>query len=246
MRPVIQARNVSKSFINWMDRPHDIKKVLINLMQGKMDFGQRSRVTILDEVSFSINEGEFVGIMGKNGVGKSTLLKLLSGIYSPDKGTIRTSGRIAPLLELGAGFSDELTGYENIFLNAAILGYGRTRTNEKLKKIIEFTELGDHIYKPIRNYSNGMVVRLGFSIATHLESQILFFDEVLSVGDLWFQQKCIAKIRELHNAGRTVVLVTHSPDQVRNFCTRCLVFNSGKLGFDGNPDEGAKYYEGLG
>ncbi|MBN8536964.1 MAG: ABC transporter ATP-binding protein [Deltaproteobacteria bacterium] len=245
MKPVIQVINVSKSFTNWMDRPHDIKKILINLMRGKLEFGQKSQVTILDNVTFNINEGEFVGIMGKNGVGKSTLLKLLSGIYSPDQGIIRTSGRIAPLLELGAGFSDELTGYENIFLNAAILGYGRKKTYEKLNEIIEFTELGDHIYKPIRNYSSGMVVRLGFSIATHLESQILFFDEVLSVGDIWFQQKCINKIKELHSNGKTIILVSHSPDQIRNYCTRCLVFNKSKLEFDGSADEGASCYENL-
>jgi ABC-type branched-subunit amino acid transport system ATPase component len=146
------------------------------------------------------------------------------------------------LIELGAGFNPELSGLENIYLNAAILGFGRTQTKQAVPDILEFCELGQHIYAPVKNYSSGMLVRLGFSIATHLEAPILLVDEVLAVGDIGFQEKCLKKIHELHSRGRTIVLITHSPDAVKQHCNRCIVIDDQTKIFDGGPEEGANLY----
>lgn len=197
-QPVISVQNVSKRFRYWSDRPTSIKSALVDLVRGRFQAGQIQSFQCLENISFDIYPGEFVGIMGKNGAGKSTLLKMISGIYTPTSGRIVIRERIAPLIELGAGFNGELSGYENIFLNAAILGFGRKAAFEALESIITFSELGDKIHMPVKNYSSGMLVRLGFSIATHLDAPILLIDEVLAVGDHQFQQKCLAKIRELH------------------------------------------------
>lgn len=242
MKPVISVKNVSKSFVLWNDRTDSIKKILINILKFKFSVGNKQHITVLNDLSFDVFPGEFVGIMGHNGAGKSTLLKIISGIYTPTEGSVEINGAIAPLLELGAGFTDELSGYDNIFLNAAILGYGRKRTVELLDKIIEFSELGERIHTPVRNYSSGMTVRLAFSIAVHLDSPILLFDEVLAVGDVAFQQKCINKIMELHRAGRSIVLVTHSPDIVQQYCGRCIVISKNTKIYDGDPVKGVEVY----
>ena len=245
MKTVISVQHLKKSFSFLTDRPHTLKQVLNQIARLKFHFGERKSIDILRDISFDVNAGEFVGIMGKNGAGKSTLLKLISGIYTPTAGTISTNGIIAPLIELGAGFHPELTGYENIFLNASILGFGKKATESAVNEIIEFSELQEHIHRPIKNYSSGMLVRLGFSIATHLEAPTLLVDEVLAVGDLSFQNKCIQKIQSLHQSGRTIILITHDPQAVRNFCTRCIVINHGVKVFDGNPAQGAAVYEGV-
>jgi len=241
-RTVIEVNNVSKSFQYWEDRPHSIKSVLAGALTGKFDAGHRTRIDILSDVSFKIYAGDFVGIMGRNGVGKSTIMKLISGIYEPTSGEILIRGPISPLLELGAGFAEDLSGYDNIFLNAAIIGYGNERIKRSVDAIIEFSELGDRIHLPIRNYSSGMLIRLGFSIAVHLDAPILLFDEILAVGDISFQKKCLVKIQQLHNEGRSIVLVTHSPDQVKQFCNRCIVLDNKMVAFDGAPDEGIRIY----
>lgn len=240
--PVIEVKNVTKKFTFWQDRPRDLKKFLANMFSKEKRQGIKHEWVVLDDVSFNIYPGEFVGIMGRNGVGKSTILKIISGIYAPNSGEVITRGKIAPVLELGAGFSDELSGYENIFLNAAILGFGEKKTKESLQSIIDFSELGDHIYAPVRNYSSGMLVRLAFSIACHLDAPILLFDEVLAVGDLGFQNKCLVKIEELYKQGRSIVLVTHSPDQIKRFCQRCILIENKKVVFDGDADQGADKY----
>lgn len=245
MDPIIELRNISKSFTFWQDRPTSIKRILADILTGKISLGKRNQIEILNDLSFSIHAGEFVGIMGRNGAGKSTILKLLAGIYQPTSGTVSIRGNVAPLLELGAGFSEDLSGYENIFLNAAILGYGKKRTTESIDSIIEFSELGDKIHMPVRNFSSGMLVRLGFSIAVHLDSQILLFDEILAVGDVAFQEKCLTKIRELHSKGRAIVLITHSPEQVIDYCGRCIVIDNQTKVFDGSPTEGAECYQKI-
>jgi ABC-type polysaccharide/polyol phosphate transport system ATPase subunit len=245
MIPVIDFQNVSKHFIWWFDRPNNIKKFLSELITAKPKLGRKQRIDVLKDVSFKIYPGDFVGIMGRNGAGKSTLLKLITGIYSPNSGSIKTVGRIAPLLELGAGFSDELSGLENIFLNAAILGYGRRQTQEKLDTIVSFSELGEHIHMPVRTYSSGMLVRLGFSIAVHLDSPIFLFDEILAVGDAGFQKKCLSRINELYLAGKSIILVTHSPEQIRTFCNRCILIDHHNVIYDGPPEEGTKMYSEL-
>ena len=191
---VLQVKNVSKRFKYWSDRPTSLKTILVNLLRFNFDFGRRVPFLALDDISFEIKQGEFVGIMGKNGAGKSTLLKLICGIYQPTSGSIVVRDTIAPLIELGAGFHGDLSGYENIFLNAAILGFGRKATQEALPAIIEFAELGELIHMPIKNYSSGMLVRLGFSIAAHLAAPLILIDEILAVGDAGFQKKCLAKI----------------------------------------------------
>lgn len=243
IKPVISLKNVHKSFVLWSDRTDTLKKVLVDLTKGKLQVGNKKTISVLEGVSFDIRPGEFVGIMGHNGAGKSTLLKIISGIYQPTNGIVEINGRIAPLLELGAGFTDELSGFDNIFLNAAILGFGRRRTAECLDSIIEFSELGDRIHTPVRNYSSGMTVRLAFSIAVHLDAEILLFDEVLAVGDVAFQTKCINKILELHKQGKAIILITHAPEIVQNFCDRCIVISNKLKIFDGKPAEGIEIYK---
>lgn len=240
--PAIRATQLVKNFRYWADRPTSIKTMLANLLQGKLDLGRSTQFTALNDISFEIHPGEFVGIMGRNGAGKSTLLKIIAQIYSPTSGKIEVNGQIAPLIELGAGFHPELSGYENIFLNASVLGFGRKATLEALPQILEFAELGEKIQMPVKNYSSGMLVRLGFSIATHLTAPIILIDEVLAVGDAGFQEKCLAKIHSLHREGRTIILVTHSPDAVKSHCSRCIVIDQQKKVFDGEAQEGVNTY----
>lgn len=242
---LLELKNVSKSYLYWEDRPKSIKSMLADACRGHFKFGNRRLISVLNDVSFNVNHGDFIGIMGRNGAGKSTLMKVMCGIYAPTSGTVVSKGRIAPLLELGAGFVGELSGYENIFLNSAILGYSRSQVLKDLSKIIEFSGLEDRIYMPVKNYSSGMLMRLGFSVAVHLDSPIVLFDEVMAVGDIGFQEKCYYKILEMHKSGRAIILVTHSPEYVVQFCNRCLILNEGKVVFNGSPSEGAKIYQNL-
>lgn len=198
----------------------------------------------LTDVSFAVAPGEMLFVTGHSGAGKSTLLKLISSIYAPTSGTVSAHGQIAPLIELGAGFHPELSGYENIFLNAAVLGFGRKATLDALPKILEFAELGDKIYMPVKKYSSGMLVRLGFSIASHLDAPILLVDEVLAVGDAGFQEKCLARIRYLHSRGTTIILVTHNPAAVAKNCNRCIVIGDQRKLYDGPAEEGVQVYLG--
>jgi len=244
-KPVIELQNVTKSFVSWEDRPDSIKRMLVDLVRGNFNTGKRKQIEVLKDISFTIHEGEFVGIMGRNGAGKSTILKLIAGIYSPTSGTVRVHGKVAPLLELGAGFAEDLTGLENIYLNASILGYSNKATKTQLNSIIEFSELGNAIYKPVKKYSSGMLMRLGFSVAAHLDAPILLFDEILAVGDAGFQAKCLKKINDLHKEGRAIILITHSPDAVAQFCDRCIVINNRQVAFDGDAKEGANFYRQL-
>lgn len=243
MKPiVIDVKGVSKKFVHWENRNLDLKKTLVRILNGTVRNTGRKEILVLDNISFSIGKGEFVGLMGRNGAGKSTILKIISGIYSPTSGEVVINGKIAPVLELGAGFAEELSGYENIFLNASILGFGREHTLAVLKQIIEFSDLGEHIYAPVRNYSSGMLVRLAFSIACHMDAPIFLFDEVLAVGDIGFQKKCLNKIEELYRGGRSIILVTHNPEAVTQFCKRCIVFDNKKIVYDGDAEGGIKVY----
>ena len=243
--PAISVKNLTKSFSYWANRPYDLKAFLISFLRGQFFKKATVQSVLLENISFDINAGEFVGIMGENGAGKSTLLRLISGIYAPNIGTIEVNGNISPLIALGAGFSPELTGLENIFLSASILGYGRARALESVDKIIEFSGLGEHIDKAVKDYSSGMVVRLGFSIAVFLEAPILLLDEILGVGDAGFAQKSLNKIREMHLQGRTIVLVNHSPETIETHCTRCIVIADKKIAFDGSAKQGAEFYRKL-
>jgi ABC-type polysaccharide/polyol phosphate transport system ATPase subunit len=241
----IEVNHVTKKFRYFADRPTSLKTVLVNILRLKFDFGEKQEFYSLRDVSFSIKPGEFVGIMGRNGAGKSTLLKLISGIYHPTSGEIKTNGQIAPLIELGAGFHQDLSGYENIFLNAAILGAGKKAAEAALPSILEFSELAEKIYMPVKNYSSGMLVRLAFSIAVHFPAPILLVDEILAVGDAGFQLKCLNKIESLHKEGRTIVLITHDPYSIERHCTRCIVIEKQEKIFDGPAPEGTAIYRKL-
>ena len=197
----------------------------------------------LSDVSFNVMPGERVGIIGANGAGKSTLLKLICRITAPTKGAIYLNGRVASLLEVGTGFSPELTGRENIFLNGAILGMSKAVTESKIDDIIEFSDCAAFIDTPVKRYSSGMRIRLGFAVAAHLDNEIMIMDEVLAVGDAAFQQRCIDKMNEVsRDSGRTVLYVSHMLHTVRDLCTRCLVLDRGKIIYDGDVDDAIAVY----
>jgi ABC-2 type transport system ATP-binding protein len=195
----------------------------------------------LDDVSFTVQQGESLALMGLNGSGKSTMLKVINGVMRPDSGRIRTRGRIAGLIATSAGFHPQLTGRDNIFLNAAILGMSERETKKKFDDIVEFADLGRLIDGQVGHYSSGQSARLGFAIAIHVESDIFLADEVLAVGDKPFKKKCIQRMQEIRDSGRTLVYVSHSPGSVRKMCDRIIVLEEGRKAFDGNVAEGIRY-----
>lgn len=193
--------------------------------------------TVLDDISLDIKKGEVVGLIGTNGSGKSTLLKLMTKIIYPTKGTIETKGKLTSLLELGAGFHPDFSGRENIYFNASIFGLTRKEIDARLDQIIEFSELKDFIDNPVRTYSSGMYMRLAFSVAINVDAEILLVDEILSVGDQHFQEKCFKKIEELKAEGKTIVIVTHTMGAVERFCDRAVWLYNGKIKMDGTAKE---------
>ena len=200
----------------------------------------------LDDVSFEVKKGEALGIIGHNGAGKSTLLKLLSRVTAPTKGTISYNGRIASMLEVGTGFHPELTGRENVYMNGAILGMTKAEIDRKFDQIVEFAEMEKFIDTPVKRYSSGMYVKLAFAVAAHLDSEIMVMDEVLAVGDMKFQQKCLGKMGDAANSeGRTVLYVSHNMNTIRQLCTRCIVLDHGRLIFDGDVEKAIEIYEEL-
>ncbi|WP_413633454.1 ABC transporter ATP-binding protein [Microbacterium sp. OR16] len=209
---------------------HSIKETFVAAMRRK---SLSSEFKALDGVSFEIAEGEAVALLGFNGSGKSTMLKLISGVLRPDEGRILARGRIAGLIEVGAGFHPDLSGRENIFLNAAILGMSRKETEDHFDDIVAFSEIEQFIDTEVKHYSSGMFLRLAFSVAIHTEVDILLIDEILSVGDEPFQQKCLARIRQLHAAGKTLVVVSHDLNMVSDLCERGILLRDGKVKFDG-------------
>ncbi len=193
------------------------------------------RILALNNVTFDVHRGEAIGIIGENGAGKSTLLKILSRITTPTKGVVKMRGRVASLLELGTGFHPELTGKENIYLNGIILGMTKAEITRKFDDIVNFAGIRKFLDTPVKRYSSGMFVRLGFAVAAHLEPDILILDEVLSVGDAAFQQKCLEKLDEMRDQGTTIVLVSHNMSRITQFCSRAILLESGKLVEKGNP-----------
>ncbi|MBS1854283.1 MAG: ABC transporter ATP-binding protein [Acidobacteria bacterium] len=200
----------------------------------------------LKNVSFRLEKGENLGVIGGNGAGKTTLLSLVSGLCRPEEGTVAVSGRVAPMLELGSGFHPELTGKENVMLNASLLGLSRRRTEECFGRIVEFSGVGDFINQPIRTYSSGMIVRLAFSVAAHVDPDILLIDEVLAVGDQAFQAKCFDRIKAFRSAGKTLLFVSHAPGLVKELCERCLWLDHGQVMMDGPADEVLAAYQARG
>lgn len=201
------------------------------------------RFYALRGIGFEVSRGESVALVGHNGAGKSTLLSLVARLGPPDEGDVEVNGRVAPLLELGAGFHYDLTGAENVRLNAALLGMTRRTLDEIYGQIVEFSGIGDFINEPVRTYSSGMVMRLAFSVAFHLEAEILIIDEVIAVGDKDFQQKCLARIAELKESGRTLLFVSHSPQIVQQFCSRAIWLDHGKIRLDGAASEVLEAYQ---
>lgn len=199
----------------------------------------------LEGISFDVSRGEIIGVIGGNGAGKSTLLKVLSRITAPTGGWIGLSGRVASLLEVGTGFHPELTGRENIYLNGAILGMSSREISRKFDEIVEFAEISQFIDTPVKRYSSGMYVRLAFSVAAHLESEILLVDEVLAVGDIAFQKKCLGKMEDIGSSGRTILFVSHNMAAIENLCTKALVLKDGRVDFHGNVKEGIEHYHAF-
>ena len=233
----IEVRNVNKDFKIEYDKANTLKERLLFFGRSNVEYHH-----VLKNININIKKGETVGLIGTNGSGKSTLLKLMTKIIFPNQGTIETNGKITSLLELGAGFHDDFTGRENIYFNASIFGLTHKQIDERIDDIIEFSELGSFIDNPIRTYSSGMYMRLAFSVAINVDADILLIDEILAVGDQYFQEKCYAKLNELKKKNKTIVFVSHSLDVVKSLCTRAIWIYNGEVHEDGNPEEVIEHY----
>lgn len=227
----IVVDHVYKTFNIYMDKANSLKEKLLFWKRNR-----KEKREVLKDVSLTIKNGEAVALIGVNGSGKSTLLKLMTKIIYPNKGKIETYGKLTSLLELGAGFHPDFSGRENIYFNASIFGLTRKQIDERLESIIEFSELGSYIDNPVRTYSSGMYMRLAFAVAINVDADILLVDEILAVGDQHFQEKCIAKMKELKAQGKTMVFVTHSMNTVKEFCSRAVWLSNGVIKMDGEPD----------
>ena len=236
MTTSIVVKDVSKTF-RYQAHP-TLKKVLQDRLRGDTASGS---FKALDGVSFEVQQGESIGLMGLNGSGKSTLLKLVSGVMRPDQGEVLVRGRISGLIATGAGFHNELSGRDNIYMNAAMLGMTKEETDAKFDDIAAFADVGRFMDTPVGNYSSGMFARLGFSVAIHVDSDIFLADEVLAVGDRPFKRKCMEKMEEIRTSGRTLLYVSHAAGSVRKMCDRVIVLEKGRVGFDGDVDEGIRY-----
>jgi ABC-type polysaccharide/polyol phosphate transport system ATPase subunit len=232
----IEFQDVSLHFRRYGDSSPSLKQTVINTL-FRRKFKSVSTHELYRDLSLGIGQGERVGIIGHNGAGKSTLLKMICGIYRPSAGMVRVRGRVAPLIELGAGFSMELSGVENIFLNGAVLGFSPREMQRKVEPILEFAGLREHANMPVKYYSSGMLLRLAFSIATDIDPEILLIDEILGAGDLEFQGRAAQRMRDLQNKAHIIVVVSHALTTITQMCTRCLWIDHGKVRMDGDPAE---------
>jgi ABC-2 type transport system ATP-binding protein len=232
----IVVENVTKEFTLRYHRT--FKQVTVAALKGR-DISNTFKA--LDDISFTVEQGESIGLMGLNGSGKSTLLKLVNGIMRPDAGSVLTRGRISGLIATGAGFHPQLTGRDNIYLNAAILGMTERETERKFDEIVEFADIGRFLDTPVGNYSSGMFARLGFAVAVNVDSDIFLADEVLAVGDRPFKKKCMERMQEIRDSGRTLFYVSHAAASVRKMCDRVIVLQDGKIGYDGEVDAGIRF-----
>lgn len=237
---MIEVSDVTMQFHMNLDKILSLKEFVTRKLSGKLTY---KNFTALDHVSFSVKKGETLGLIGQNGAGKSTLLKVISGILKPTRGSVICRGNVVPMLELGSGFDMELTGRENIFLNGAILGYGEDFLRGKYDEIVDFSGLGQFIEVPIRNYSSGMLARLAFSIATVVNPEILIVDEILSVGDVSFQEKSKKRMLEMMGGGTTVLFVSHSVNQIREMCGEVIWLEHGCIKMQGRAEEVCNAYQ---
>jgi lipopolysaccharide transport system ATP-binding protein len=236
MNPTIEIKDLRKQFR--LSHTGSIKTALLWWKKRKIE-----ELEVLRGIDMQVFPGECVAVIGRNGAGKSTMLSLLARVYKPSSGSIEVKGRIAPLLELGAGFHPDLTGIENVFFNGIILGLTRKEIRERMDEIVAFSELERHIDSPVRTYSSGMLARLGFSVAMHVDAEVLLIDEVLAVGDFEFERKCFAKIDQFKANGGTILFVSHEMPDVRRVATRCVWLQKGVIQREGTPDEIIPLYE---
>lgn len=241
-RTIISVDNISVKFNLCKEHFNGLKEYIIKAIKGELLYEE---FWALKNISFDVLEGDVVGILGLNGAGKSTLLKTISGVIEPTMGSISVRGKIAPLIELGAGFDMELTARENIFLNGIILGYRKDFLKDKFNEIVEFAELWDFLDVPLKNYSSGMVARIAFAIATIVKPEILIVDEILGVGDFKFQDKCQKKIKDMMSNGTTVLFVSHSIEQVRSICNKAIILEHGQLIAEGDANDICDLYLSL-
>ena len=238
---VIEVHNVYKKFKSYYDKSTSLKEKILNRNRSKYQENW-----VLKGIDFEVKKGDALGLVGCNGCGKSTTLKLLTKIIYPDKGNIEIKGRVSSLLELGAGFHPDLSGYENIYLNAAVFGLTKKEIDGRVDEIIRFSELADYINNPIRTYSSGMYMKLAFSVAINVDADILLIDEILGVGDVNFQKKCFEKLLNIKESGTTIVIVSHSTDQIEKICNRSIWLEDGRIKYQGEPKEvHARYLERM-
>ncbi|MBO5374011.1 MAG: ABC transporter ATP-binding protein [Clostridia bacterium] len=239
---IIELRNVFMKFRMASQRVETLKEFVIRTLKRQLSFED---FVAVNDVSFDVKRGEVVGLIGLNGSGKSTTLKIISGILKPTSGEVVIKGKISPLIELGAGFDFDLTARENVFLNGAVLGYSKKEMLEKMDEIIDFSELHDFMDTPIKNFSSGMVARLAFAIATQIDPEILIVDEILGVGDFLFQQKCEQRINKMMSGGTTVVIVSHSIEQIERLCDRVVWLDHGKVVMIGQTADVCAQYRNM-
>ena len=235
---IIEVNDVYKSFRVYFDKGSMLKEQFVN--PGRSRYEERE---ILKGISFKVHKGETVALIGQNGCGKSTTLKMLTKIMYPNKGTVTVNGKVSSLIELGAGFHPDMSGRENIYINASILGIKKEEVDRRIDEIIRFSELEEFIDNPIRTYSSGMYMRLAFSVAINVDADILLIDEILAVGDQAFQEKCLRKLDELRAAGATIVIVSHSMGQIKEIADRCIWIEDGRIREDGDTEEVCDHYE---
>ena len=242
---IIKVEHVSMKFNLGIDKGFSLKQFFIDLLSGKRRKKKKdtNEFWALSDVSFEVGRGEVVGLIGSNGAGKSTMLKIVAGVLKPTKGTLNAYGNICPMIELGAGFDMELTARENIYLNGAVMGYSKAFIESKFDEIVEFSELQDFLDVPVRNFSSGMIARLAFSVATIVDPEILIVDEILSVGDIAFQAKSEAKMLSMIRGGTTVLYVSHSLESIKKLCDRVVWLNHGKIMKIGGPETCDEYFQ---
>lgn len=239
---VIDVQNVTQRFRVYQERPDSIRALFSKFFRYEIQVHDFDAVK---DVSFQVGHGEMVGVVGRNGSGKSTLLKMVAGVYRPTLGRVTVHGTIAPMIELGAGFHSELTGRENVLMNGLLLGYSKRQMKEREQQIIEFAEIGDFIDVPVKQYSSGMYMRLAFAVAIEVDPDILVVDEILSVGDMGFQEKCFERLRKFREAKKTILFVTHNVKDVEEYCDRAILLDQGRILLDSKPDQVIEMYSAI-